>query len=134
MKTIPDQPVVLFDGVCNFCSGTVRFIIKPDRRQRFRFAPLQSQLGVQITTEYGYQPLDSMLLLHEGQIYQKSNAALRILKLLGGIWSVAYVFIIIPTPIRDLVYDFIGQHRYRWFGKKEQCWLPDEEIKNRFLD
>ena len=135
-----NEPLVLFDGVCNLCSASVQFIIKHDRKEQFRFAALQSPIGKKITSKSGGSSntrntkLDSVLLQHNNQIYRKSSAALHTLKLLGGIWSVLYVFIIIPAPIRDAVYDFIGKRRYRWFGKKDQCWLPDKSLKKRFLD
>ena len=133
MKT-GNEPLILFDGVCNLCSASVQFIIKHDRDALFRFAALQSPLGVEITSTSGDTQLDSVLLYHDNQIYRKSSAALHTLKLLGGIWAATYVFIIIPAPIRDSIYDFIGKRRYRWFGKKDQCWLPDESLKKRFLD
>lgn len=129
-----NEPLILFDGVCNLCSASVQFIIKHDRKELFRFAALQSPIGEEITSISGDIQLDSVLLHHNNKIYRKSSAALHTLKLLGGVMAVAYVFIIIPRPIRDAVYDFIGKRRYRWFGKKDQCWLPDESLKKRFLD
>lgn len=134
---IGNEPLILFDGVCNLCSASVQFIIKHDRNELFRFAALQSPIGEELTSQSGEPQdtkLDSVLLYHNNEIYRKSSAALHTLKLLGGIWAVSYVFIIIPSPIRDAVYDFIGKRRYRWFGKKDQCWLPDESLKKRFLD
>ena len=138
---IDSEPLILFDGVCNLCSASVQFIIKHDRNELFRFAALQSPIGEELTSKSGEpqdtkldSKLDSVLLYYDNQIYRKSSAALHTLKLLGGIWAVLYVFIIIPSPIRDAVYDFIGKRRYRWFGKKDQCWLPDESLKKRFLD
>lgn len=139
-----NEPLILFDGVCNLCSASVQFIIKHDRKELFRFAALQSPIGKKISEKVtsksgdnsGTQGanLDSVLLHHNNQIYCKSSAALHTLKLLGGVMALAYVFIIIPRPIRDAVYDFIGKRRYRWFGKKDQCWLPDESLKKRFID
>ena len=129
-----NPPLVLFDGVCNLCSATIQFIVRYDQQKQFYFSALQSQPGQKITAQTGDNQLDSVLLYYNNRIYRKSSAALHILKLLGGFWSLGYFFIIIPTPVRDWVYDFVGKHRYRWFGKKKACWLPDESLQQRFLD
>ncbi len=129
-----DNPLILFDGVCNLCNATVQFVIKFDRQKRFRFASLQSRTGSRLAADSGDVSLNSVLLIHNGQVYRQSDAALRILKLLGGWWSFAFVFIILPVSFRNFVYDFIGKRRYRWFGKKEECWVPDESLKRRFID
>ena len=135
MKTrVTKEPLMLFDGVCNLCSATVQFVIKYDRQERFRFAALQSQLGMELTAQSGDDQLDSVLLYYNGDIYRKSSAAIHILKLLGGMCSLAYIFIIIPAPFRDFIYDIISKRRYLWFGKKDQCRRPDESLKKRFLD
>lgn len=136
------QPLILFDGICNLCSTSVQFVIKQDHQELFYFAALQSQIGMEITARSTAQTteqthshqLDSVLLYHNGKVYKKSSAALQTLKLLGGIWSLAYLFILVPLPIRNFIYDFIGRRRYRWFGKKKQCWLPDASLNKRFLD
>lgn len=132
-QKVPHQPLVLFDGVCNLCSGTVRFIIRRDLSRQFRFSSLQSDLGERLLEEDKGQRLESMLLVFNDQVYRKSTAALHILKLLGGAWAAAYIFIVIPRPLRDWVYDFIGSRRYKWFGKTEQCWLPEQDVSDRFL-
>ncbi len=129
---LPDR-LILFDGVCNFCSASVRFVIRRDPHARFRFAALQSDVGQYFGQQYDFSNLESMVLLQQGEVYQKSSAALRIAQQLNGLWPLLYVLIIIPRPVRDFVYDFIGQRRYRWFGKTETCWLPDEAIRSRFF-
>jgi len=132
-QKVPHQPLVLFDGVCNLCSGTIRFIIRRDLSRKFRFSSLQSDLGERLLEDYKGQRLESMLLVFNDQVYRKSTAALYILKLLGGAWAAAYIFIVIPRPLRDWVYDFIGSRRYKWFGKTERCWLPEQDVSDRFL-
>lgn len=126
------HPIVLFDGVCNLCNGAVQFIIARDKHQGFRFASLQSAFGQQYQQQVG--EVDSILLVEEGQVYQKSTAALRIARKLNGLWPILFVFIIIPPFLRDFIYDIIARNRYRWFGKKESCWLPTPDLKTRFID
>ena len=128
------ERLVLFDGVCNLCSSTVRFIIQRDPEKRFRFASLQSPLGQRLSGELGLRGLDSIILLVDGKAQRKSSAALEILRTIGGPWTLMYVFFIVPVPARDWVYDFVGNRRYRWFGKTDQCWIPDRDISDRFLD
>lgn len=129
------NPIVLFDGVCNLCSGSVQFVLKRDPEARFRFASLQSEAGQTIQAEHGLDPgvLSSVLLLEEGRLYRESDAALRIARHLPGAWKLLTVFKIIPRPIRDGMYRFIARNRYRWFGKAETCWLPTPELRGRFL-
>ncbi|HYO14648.1 MAG TPA: thiol-disulfide oxidoreductase DCC family protein [Thermoanaerobaculia bacterium] len=129
------NPIVLFDGVCNLCSGSVQFVLKRDPEARFRFASLQSEAGQTIQAEHGLDPgvLSSVLLLEDGRLYRESDAALRIARHLPGAWKLLTVFKIIPRPIRDGLYRFIARNRYRWFGKAETCWLPTSELRGRFL-
>ncbi|AST07451.1 hypothetical protein AF2641_11495 [Anoxybacillus flavithermus] len=126
--------IVLFDGVCHFCSATVRFIIERDEKAYFRFASLQSEAGQALLKKYHIpQQLDSFILIDECTYYVKSTAALRVCKHLRGFWKYLYWLILIPFPIRDRVYDWIAKNRYRWFGKKDCCFVPTEDIKKRFL-
>lgn len=131
-----ENPVILFDGVCHLCSGSVRFVIKRDPQQRFRFARLQSGVAQQLLSEYSLTDngLDSVILIYRGRAYRKSRAALHTLRLLHRAWPLMGVFLLIPRFIADPVYDFIGRHRYRWFGKADACWLPDTDQYWRFLD
>jgi predicted DCC family thiol-disulfide oxidoreductase YuxK len=137
---VPDQkydkhPVVLFDGICNFCSDSVLFIIKRDPSARFRFAALQAEGGRRITEEFGIYLAgnDSIILVENKRIYYRSEAALRIARRLRGAWKLFYVFIIVPPFIRDFFYDIFARNRYRWFGRRDICFIPDEGIKPRFL-
>jgi len=126
--------IVLFDGVCNFCNDTVNFIIRHDREEKFRFAPLQSPIGSELKAKYSVgDDVDSIVLIENEQAHTYSTAALRILKTLGGIMSAAYVFMIIPAPIRDLFYKMFAKYRYRLFGKKDACMVPTPEVRSRFL-
>ena len=131
-----DRAIVLFDGVCNLCDASVQFVIRRDPRGIFQFASLQGNVGSELARGSGVDPsaLDSIVLLDHGKVYRKSSAALRIAKRLNAAWPLMYVFIVVPAPVRDLVYDFVGNRRYRWFGRKDQCWVPDADLRSRFLD
>lgn len=130
------NPIILFDGVCNFCSGVVNFIIERDTKGVFRFAPLQSDAGRRILEHFNIagEEFDTFVLVEGEEAYIKSTAALRMCRLLGGFWKLLYVFIAIPAPIRDAAYDYVARNRYRWFGKKEECMVPGPEVRRRFLE
>ena len=130
------QKVVLFDGVCNLCSSSVQFILKRDKKNQFLFGSLQGQYGQATLQKYQlpHDEFNSFMLIENDQLYTRSTGALRMLKHLGGAWSLLYAFIIVPRFIRDAVYNWIARNRYRWFGKKNECWLPRPEWKARFLD
>ena len=139
--------VVLFDGVCNFCDASVNFIIEHDKAGYFKFAPLQSDEGKRLATEYGFEsaavpkgdgasdliPIDSVILVEDRRGYTHSTAALKILRRLGAPWSWAYAFVIVPRAIRDWAYRLFARYRYRIFGRKDQCMLPSPEVRARFL-
>lgn len=129
------HPVILFDGVCNLCNGSVLFIIKRDPKSKFYFAALQSDVGSSQLKKFGLPPaeLNSVLLIKAGKLYQKSNAALEIAKHLSGLWPALYILKIVPSFLRDGVYSWIARNRYHWFGKKEACMIPTPELKSRFL-
>ena len=131
-----EHPVILFDGVCHLCAGSVRFVIKRDPQQRFRFARLQSAVARQLLAEHDVtnNGLESVVLIYKEQVYRKSRAALRILLLLNRAWPAMGVFLLVPRFIADPVYDYIGKHRYQWFGKMDACWLPETDQRWRFLD
>lgn len=131
------KDLILFDGVCNLCESSVLFIIKRDSCSRFQFCSLQSNAAKKILEEYQYADtvLASVLLLSEGELYGKSRAALRITRHLDGAWPMFYyLFIWVPAFIADPMYDFVGSRRYKWFGKKEACWIPGEELQQRFIN
>ena len=127
--------IILFDGVCNFCNDRINFIIRHDKKDYFRFAALQSDIGKKILADHHIlQPdPDTFILIENQKIYNRSSAALRIAKNLDGAWPVMYGFIIIPPFIRDIVYKIIAKNRYKWWGKKESCMIPTIEVKAKFL-
>lgn len=127
--------VILFDGICNFCDSSVNFIIKRDRAGYFKFAPLQSAVAEKLLAENGIDKAetDSIVLIENQNAYTYSTAALRIARKLGGIWSLPYVFIVLPKFIRDFFYKLFAKYRYKMFGKKDECMIPTPEIRERFL-
>jgi len=128
--------IILFDGVCNLCNGAVQFVIKRDNKNQFLFASLQSEEGKQILENHNF-PLnkrDSFLLVEDGKVYERSTAALRVLKNLSRLWSLLYGFIIVPKSIRDSVYNWIAKNRYQWFGRKDECMISTPELKTKFLN
>lgn len=131
-----DAPVVLFDGVCNLCTGLVQFIIPRDPKQRFRFAPLQSPVGRELLDRFDLPTdrLETFVLVEGDECYTKSAAALRIAKHLGGVYALLYPLRLIPRPVRDTVYDFVADHRYQWLGRRDRCMAPSPEVDAWFLD
>lgn len=130
-----DQPLIIFDGVCNLCEYSVQFIVKNDRQARFKFVSAQSDRGKELQRLHGVDTLKdgTVILLKNDQVYVKSDAAVEIAKDLQGPWRFLHVLKFIPRPVRDLVYSIISKNRYRWFGKKNECLLPDKNIRDRFL-
>ena len=128
--------IILFDGVCNLCSKTVKFIIRKDSKSIFRFASLQSEKAQLLLGHFKFSPdsLNTLVYIEDNRCFLKSTAVLKILQNLGGGWQLLYPLIIIPRFIRDMVYDFIAKHRYKCFGKNETCIVPLPEYKDRFLE
>ena len=137
MEGIPnDKKIILFDGVCNLCNSSVQYVIKHDKKDVFRFVPIQSGLGQKIIKHIGIslKHIDSVVLYKPGKAYYyKSTAALEIAKCLGGIFTYATIFRMIPSGIRDIFYDYIAKNRYKWYGKNESCMIPTAELKSKFL-
>ena len=129
------RAVVLFDGVCNLCNASVNFIIERDPDAHFAFAALQSDAGQKLLARHdiGAQLPDSVVLLEAGRWFTRSSAALRIARRLSGLWPLLYPLVLVPTPIRDGLYDWVARNRYRWFGRREQCRLPTPALAGRFL-
>ena len=130
-----EHAIVLFDGVCNFCNRRVNFIIRNDKRDHFRFAALQSEIGKKILVENKFPEnySDSFILVENGKIHQRTSAVIRISKHLRFPWPMFYAFIIVPPFIRDIIYKIIAKNRYKWWGKREACMIPTAEVKNKFL-
>jgi predicted DCC family thiol-disulfide oxidoreductase YuxK len=130
----PDGPIVFFDGVCNLCSGAVKFVIKRDKKLNFKFASLQSAFAQNCFNQFGVsETFESIVLYQKGEFYTKSDAALAIARKLDFPWPLLYGLKIIPKGIRNVVYDFIASNRYRWFGKSDRCMIPTPEISERFV-
>ncbi len=127
--------ILLFDGYCHLCSRAVRFILAHDRKGRVRFAALQSQPGLTLAKELNLpvDQVDSVILVEGNQYYIKSSAAIRVLRQLNGWPRILAIFIILPKPVRDFIYDVIAKSRYRIFGKRDTCLIPTEDMKERFL-
>lgn len=136
IESTSSKAVILFDGVCNLCSGAVQFILRNDPKGHFLFASLQSPAGQKLLERHDLptDTISTIVLIEGGRAYTRSTAALRIARKLSGAYPLAYAAIVIPAPLRNLGYAFVARNRYRWFGQTEQCMLPKPEYKQRFLE
>ena len=127
--------IILFDGVCNFCNSSINFVIDHDPEKHFKFAPLQSEIGQEILTQFhkNTKDFDSVILLKNNQLYEKSEAALEITKHLSGFWKYLSVFKILPTVFLNFFYNIVAKNRYKIFGKADSCRMPTPELRERFL-
>ena len=130
-----NKSVILFDGVCNLCNASVRFIIKRDKSDKFQFANIQSEYAIEKLKEFKFAELpDSLVLIDGDNIYFKSDAVLEIIRSFSKLWHVFLIFKILPKIFRDIIYDLIANYRYKIFGKKDYCPIPDKSISNRFIE
>jgi len=131
----PDDDVILYDGVCVFCSRWVRFVAVRDKERRFRFTAIQSGYGTRLARAFGINPddPDTNAVVHGGEVFVKSDAALTVLSLLPG-WRWVGVLRLVPKPWRDAVYNLVARNRYRIFGKYEVCFVPDAELRARVME
>jgi predicted DCC family thiol-disulfide oxidoreductase YuxK len=129
------QPIILFDGVCNLCNNSVKFILRHDKKEYFFFASLQSDASKNLLLHYNFKnnDLKSIIVIDQDRVYEKSEAILIICKNLGMPWALLGVFRVLPKRWLDLLYDFVAKNRYKWFGKKECCTMTDPAKKNRFI-
>lgn len=131
------SPVILFDGVCNLCSGFVQFVIAHDPAGRFRFAARQSDAARRLLRQpdaaRSASPA-SVVLVEGDRVFTQSTAALRIARGLGLPWRLVYGLIAVPRPLRDWMYDIVARHRYQWFGRRDGCLVPTADERARFLD
>ncbi len=136
IQEVEKHPIILFDGVCNLCNSSVQFVIRHDPQRHFRFASLQSDFGQSVLTKFDLptNSLQSFILLENNKIDTKSTAALKVARRLSKGWNLLYVFIIVPAFIRDAVYQVFAKNRYKWFGKKESCWIPSPALQHLFID
>ncbi|HMS64224.1 MAG TPA: thiol-disulfide oxidoreductase DCC family protein [Ignavibacteria bacterium] len=127
--------IILFDGVCNLCNSSINLIIDHDKKNVFKFASLQSETGQRLLKKFSLnsEEFDSVILIDGENCFTRSTAALKIAKEFPYLWKLIYVFIIIPPPLRNIVYDFIARNRYRMFGKKDSCRMPTPELKDKFI-
>jgi len=132
---VNEQQIILFDGVCNLCTRSVQFILKRDKEKKFRFASLQSNYGQDFLKQFDLptDTFNSFILYQDGKVSTRSTAALKMFQQLKG-WKWVQLFWIVPKFIRDAVYNLIARNRYKWFGQKNECWLPTPELKARFLE
>lgn len=126
--------MLLFDGVCNLCNGAVDFVLRHERAPTLQFAALQSVAGIELLRAHGVAPaLETMVLVEPGRVSVRSTAALRVARHLRAPWSWAFAWLIVPRPLRDLVYRVVARNRLRWFGERETCRVPTPELRARFL-
>jgi predicted DCC family thiol-disulfide oxidoreductase YuxK len=131
-----EKKIILFDGVCNLCEASIVYVIKHDKKDIFRFVALQSDLGQRIVKHIGINTnhIDSVILYEPGvAYYYKSSAVVEIAKGLSGIFTWFTLFQILPTVLRDYVYDYVAKNRYKWYGKKQECLVPNKEVVSKFL-
>jgi len=130
-----DHPVIVFDGYCVLCSGWVRFILAHDRQARYRLLPAQSDVGHALYVHYGLDPenYETYMLIADGVASFKSEATIRMAEGLGFPWSLAGVFRILPTSLRDVIYNWVARNRFRFFGRRTSCYRPDTQYAGRFL-
>ena len=135
MIKMKNNPIILFDGVCNFCNSSVNFVIDRDKKSIIKFAALQSEAGQQLLRQLNLPTVqfNSFVLIEAGKVYTASTAALKVSKYLAALWPLLYGFIIVPKFLRDGIYNWIAKNRYKWFGKKDQCMIPGAEVRSRFL-
>jgi predicted DCC family thiol-disulfide oxidoreductase YuxK len=128
-------PLILFDGVCNFCNSSVNFVIKRDKKALIQFTPLQSEKGRLFKRQYGLPEADmkSFIFIEDDKVYTRSTAAFKVCRHLSGLWPLCYGFMVIPKFLRDGVYNWVAKNRYKWFGQRQECMIPTPEVKARFL-
>jgi predicted DCC family thiol-disulfide oxidoreductase YuxK len=128
-------PILLFDGVCNLCNGTVQWVIAHDPRAQIRFASLQSDAGRALLAKHGLPQgaMDTVVLVDGERHWLKSSAALEVLRRVGGAWKLAALLRFVPRPLRDAAYDAVARNRYGWWGKRDECWVPTPELRARLL-
>ena len=133
---LPPKPVIIFDGVCNLCSGLVRFLLERDPRGEFLLASYQSPAGRRLLERFGVDPdsVATVYLLEGGRLYSRSAALLRVARRLRFPWKLAAALVLLPRPWRDRLYDWIARNRYRWFGKRDTCRVPTAAERARFLE
>ena len=128
--------IIFFDGVCNLCNESVKRVIKKDVKKEFKFASLQSEFAMSYVPHHllNRKNLDTIILYRDGKFYDRSNAVLNICNTLGGVFNLFIIGYLVPRFIRDALYRLVANNRYKWFGKKDKCMVPTDDLKERFLD
>ncbi len=134
-NTLDSKPILLFDGYCNFCNNSIKFILKHEKKADLCFSSLQSDKGIELLKRHHINPnkIDSLILIQNNKAYSKSCAALRLTPYLKGLYPLLYALLIVPPFIRNAVYDYVARNRYKWFGKSDSCMMPDKDLVKRFL-
>src|SRR6266436_2165136 len=132
MNRWPDDDVILYDGVCVFCSRWIRYIATHDVSRRFRFTAIQSDYGTRLAQAFNIDP-NTNAVIHGGVAWFKSDGALTTLSLLPG-WRWARALLLIPKPVRDTVYNLVARNRYWIFGKYDECFVPDAAMRARVME
>ena len=130
------KQIILFDGVCNLCNRLVQWVIKRDKNDTFRFAPLESKIGQQLLQEHNLNPagMDTIVLIQPFSGHAtKSTAVLKVGRAFGGIYHTLVLLQMLPTFLRDPIYDWVAKNRYKWYGKQDRCMIPTAEIQMKFL-
>jgi predicted DCC family thiol-disulfide oxidoreductase YuxK len=129
------EPIILFDGVCNFCNSAVNFTLKRNKKANIMFAPMQSEAGQKLLLQYDLPENDmkSFIFIEDAIVYKQSTGALKVCRHLRGLWPICYGLIIVPAFIRDGIYNWIAKNRYKWFGIRQSCMIPTPEVNARFL-
>ena len=132
---VGDHPwIVFFDGHCGLCDRFVNFVLKRDPNGIFRFSPLQGETAARYLSPEEIQAVQSLVVATPQGLFRRSTGALRVLQQLGPLYNItALVLRFIPSPLRDLAYDFIARHRFKFFGRHDQCRLPTPAERERFL-
>ena len=130
-----DKKIILFDGVCSFCNFWVKFAFHRNKKKDLFFMSLQDPRAKQLleSFEFNTTTLRSVVFLNQGKLYSQSSAAFEICRHLDGGWRLISLLLVIPTSVRDLLYNFVAQRRYQWFGKLDVCMVPSDEMKSQFL-
>lgn len=130
----PNSDIIFFDGICILCNKWVQWVLKRDKKKRFKFSSLQSEFSQNFISDPKIRATDSIVFYHEGRFSVKSKAVLGMLSRMGFPYNLTAIFKLIPGFISDKVYDWVAAHRYKWFGKRDSCMIPQEPVKDRFLE
>ena len=129
------HPIIVFDGMCVLCSANARFVLRHDREGRFRLATMQSEVGAALMARFEIDPLDpeTFIVVDGEAALRDSDAVFAIWRGLGWPWRAGTAFRLVPRPLRDAAYRWVARNRYRWFGKREQCFVPTPGQASRIL-